>query len=450
MIALLNAFYKARYQRFNNRSQLLHWQAKQIKKHLGWVCQHSPYYETFQGQSLDQFPIINKQLMMKHFDQLNTRGLKQQQLFEIATEAENSRQFKQSSIGDITVGLSSGTSGQRGLFLANSQERQIWAGNILGKLLPNLLTKHRIALVLRANSPLYSTINKGPIQFCYIDITQPIAVWMKQLDQFQPTLLIGSAQALQLCALFTGQYSALPIKPTRIISGAEVLTPADKAMIQESFKCPIHEVYQCTEGFLGSTDQFGQMRWNEDIVFIEKHWLNEQKTHYSPIITDFRRRTQPIIRYQLDDVIKVSDSLNKLGSLKEPACLKGPVYLKDHEQLINGSKTVSVFEAIGAIAGRCGDCLILNTQGKQVPLLPDLIYRAISLKLTQHCDYRISQVADNKIEIAAELSMQGPIQAALVGLFTQQGLSSVEFTFALKPTWNTANKQRRVVNLCTS
>lgn len=425
MISLLQSFYNARYKTFEDRAQLQSWQAEQVKKHLSWVTQHSPYYQSLTGQSLDQFPIMNKQIMMENFDQLNTRGLQQSQLFELAIEAETTRQFKHSKIQDVTVGLSSGTSGQRGLFLANAQERQIWAGNILGKLLPNLLTTHRIALVLRANSPLYNTVNKGPIKFCYIDITQPIAVWMKQLDQFQPTLLIGSAQALQLCALFTGKYSASEIKPKRIISGAEVLTPADKTLIQAKFRCPIHEVYQCTEGFLGSTDKLGQMRWNEDIVFIEKHWLNEQKTHYSPIITDFRRRTQPIIRYQLDDVIKV-----QTHGVKEM------------------SNNVNVFEGIGAIAGRCGDCLLLNKQGQKVPVLPDLIYRAISIKLTEHCDYKISQIADNHVEISSDSKMHGLIQNALNELFMQQGLNSVVFSFADKPRWNTANKQRRVVNLC--
>ncbi|MCE0556100.1 F390 synthetase-related protein [Motilimonas sp. E26] len=423
MILLLNTFIKARYKRFHQRQQLQDWQAQQVDKHLAWVCRHSPYYRALQGAKLDQFPIMNKQQMMANFDQLNTCGLEQAQLFECAINAEKKRHFSDSAIGDITVGLSSGTSGQRGLFLASPQERQIWAGNILGKLLPSLITKHRIALVLRANSPLYGTVNKGPIQFCYIDITLPIEVWMKQLDVFQPSLLIGSAQALQLCALYTGKYSQKAIQPQRIISGAEVLTPADKHWLQQKFNCPIHEIYQCTEGFLGCTDQQGQMRWNEDIVLIEKHWLNAEKTHYSPIITDFRRRTQPVIRYQLDDIIVAKQDSG-------------------------------IFEAIGAIAGRCGDCLSLLGQGRQkgckVPVLPDLIYRAITLKIDEHCDYKISQLADDCIEIAAEPTYHQRIQQALSELFAQQNVLPVTFMFAPKPVWQAANKQRRVINLCGS
>jgi hypothetical protein len=112
------------------------------------------------------------------------------------------------------------------------------------------------------------------------------------------------------------------------------------------------------------------------------------------------------------------------------------------------SNNDNVFEGIGAIAGRCGDCLLLNRQGQKVPVLPDLIYRAISIQLTEHCDYRISQIADNHVEIAADSKMHGLLQNALNELFMQQGLSSVVFSFVDKPHWNTANKQRRVVNLC--
>lgn len=417
MILLINAFLKARYGYFSSRQKLLQWQDKQLQKHLLWVSQHSPYYHSLKGEQLDQFPIMNKHDMMKNFDKLNTRNLQQAQLFELALNAEKTRDFSISKMDNITVGLSSGTSGVRGLFLASAQEQQIWAGNILGKLLPKIVAKHRIALVLRANSPLYNTINKGLIQFLYVDIIQPIEVWMKQLDDFQPTLLVGSAQALQLCALYTGHFSQSEIRPQQIISGAEVLTPADKTLIQQKFDCPIHELYQCTEGFLGCTDKRGQMRWNEDIVKIEKHWLNAEKTHYSPIITDFRRRTQPIIRYQLDDIIEAK-------------------------------KDSGIFEPIAAIAGRCGDCLQLNKKGQKVPVLPDLIYRAITLNVSGHCDYRISQIAENTVEIAAHPDFYLAIKNSLNILFNKQEIDPVNYHYSEQPIWHPMNKQRRVINQC--
>ncbi|WBV66998.1 hypothetical protein PGH44_06835 [Legionella pneumophila] len=49
-------------------------------------------------------------------------------------------------INNIAVGLSSGTSGSRGLFLVSEQERDAWAGIILAKAMPNgLRSRERIA-----------------------------------------------------------------------------------------------------------------------------------------------------------------------------------------------------------------------------------------------------------------------------------------------------------------
>ncbi|MCV5223348.1 CoF synthetase, partial [Escherichia coli] len=61
---------------------------------------------------------MNKQTMMENLSELNTKGLDAEQLMQQALDAEQSRNFAASKVGDVTVGLSSGTSGMRGLFLA--------------------------------------------------------------------------------------------------------------------------------------------------------------------------------------------------------------------------------------------------------------------------------------------------------------------------------------------
>lgn len=419
MIPLLHHFLLARYRTFASRSQLLAWQEKKLQRHLQWVCRHSPFYHAYAGKPLAEFPIMNKATMMAELDSINTRKLSKEQLMSVALTAEESRQFDQSKIADVTVGLSSGTSGQRGLFLADSRERQAWAGNILGKLLPTFTQRSRIALVLRANSPLYKTVARGPIQFHYADIQQPLEKWMAELDAFQPTLIIGSAQALQLCAQFSGQFGHSKIQPKKIISGAEVLTDQDRAFIENQLRSTVEEVYQCTEGFLASSDRQGQLRWNEDVVFIEKHWLNDEKTHYSPIITDFHRRTQPVIRYLLDDVIEAkSDS--------------------------------GIFEAIGSIAGRTGDQLLLPGRKSDVFVLPDLIYRAIALATEKRIDYCVRQTEKSTLEIESASDDYPLVRSALDKLFNQLGALPVTFRQLPPPQWTPTTKQRRVVNQCVS
>lgn len=410
-LTLVRHLLATRTRRFASRQQLQDWQQKKLRRHLDWVCRHSPFYADYRNRKLDEFPLMDKATMMANFDQLNTRGLQRDALFELALRAEQSRDFSLSRIDDVTVGLSSGTSGQRGLFLVSRAERLQWAGVILAKLLPALFEPQRVALLLRADSPLYQTVNRGRIQFHYADLTQPAAQWLPELEAFQPTLLVGSAQALQWCARHSRE-----LKPALIISGAEVLTPSDRALLVARFACPVHEIYQCTEGFLACTQRDGVLRWNEDAVHIEAQWLNEERTHFSPIITDFRRRTQPIIRYRLDDVIEAGD-------------------------------TPGVFRAIASIGGRTGDLLQLpGRQGLLTTVLPDLIYRAIALASAQPLDYRISQLDAARLRIESD-QQHAVIEQALRALFARLGvIDAVQFESAPAPLWTPANKQRRVIN----
>ena len=409
-LRILFYFLQTKSRRFSSREQLIKWQEKKVKDHLRWICKHSPFYENYKNKPLNEFPIINKRIMMENFNQLNTAQLNKDELFELALNAEKTRQFEQSMINNIAVGLSTGTSGQRGLFLASKKERGIWTGTIFAKLLPSLKQKHRIALLLRADSPLYQTANKGRIQFHYADITQPVEQWLASLVAFNPTLIIGSAQAIHLCAEHHQD-----LKPTTVISAAEVLTDEDSAFISKAFNQPIKQVYQCTEGFLACSDADNVMRWNEDTVYIEHHWLNEEKTHFSPIITDFRRRTQPIIRYLLDDIIEVG---NEEG----------------------------IFESIKSISGRCGDRLYLSSENKTVSVLPDLIYRSISYISEQLIDYKISQIAANTIEIETD-KFSAEIEQALSMLFNKHGIEQTLFIKKSSPVWDLNTKRRRVVNL---
>lgn len=101
-------------------------------------------------------------------------------------------------IGSIAVGLSSGTSGTRGLFLTSSKERDAWAGIMLAKLLPNgLKQKERIAFFLRANNNLYTTLNKSTkIQFHFFDLVLDFQHHIEHLNQLQPTILSAPASVL--------------------------------------------------------------------------------------------------------------------------------------------------------------------------------------------------------------------------------------------------------------
>ena len=70
---------------------------------------------------------------MRDFNQINTCGLDLKDAMQVAVDSETSRDFEP-TIEGVTVGLSSGTSGNRGLFLASSSERAIWVAAVLQRI----------------------------------------------------------------------------------------------------------------------------------------------------------------------------------------------------------------------------------------------------------------------------------------------------------------------------
>ena len=149
---------------------------------------HSPFYRLYAGKPLSEYPFADKALAYDAFDRINTRGLKRDQLVALALAAENSRDFS-ATMGEIAVGLSSGTSGRRGLFVTSRAERRRYAGAVLAKgLRGGLLQRRRIALLLRANNPLYEAVKSKPwrILFAFFDLLAPLEQNLASLEAFAP------------------------------------------------------------------------------------------------------------------------------------------------------------------------------------------------------------------------------------------------------------------------
>ena len=242
--AFIKEFYIAKFLPLKSRRQL---EARQqqlwqdLKRSA--LCQ-SEFYLPFINKPHSEWPVINKAEHMAAFNKVNTAGLDRATVLQVAEQSELSRDFS-SQLGDYSVGLSSGTSGNRGVFVASKKERVIWAANIVAKVLPIGFAKRRIAFFLRANNKLYETVNSPIIKFEFFDLLIDIEEHIKQLNDYQPNILIAPASVLSILADAMGD--KLMIKPIKVISVAEVLINEDKQKIERKFNQIVHQVYQCTE-----------------------------------------------------------------------------------------------------------------------------------------------------------------------------------------------------------
>jgi len=403
------------------RAALEKWQDRQIQRHLRRIAKRSPFYakRLKKHGKWQQLPTIDKEQFMANFDSINTVGIQKEEAFDIALKAEESRDFSP-TINGITVGLSSGTSGNRGIFLASTKERAQWVAYVLLYVLGWQWRKRKVAFFLRANSNLYSAAQSRLIDFRFFDLKADLDENIQALNHYQADILVAQPSMLKPIAQAQLQ-GRLNIRPQKIISVAEVLEPSDHSILKKAFKQVIHQAYQCTEGFLAKTCPYGTLHFNEDIVKIEKKYIDDRRYH--PIITDFTRSTQPIIRYELNDII-----IDK----KEP-CPCG-----------------SVFQAIDHIEGRSDDVFLLTDKhGKSIRIFPDFIRRAIVTATTQVRAYIVEQTKANQIVIYLDTldfeRCQASIETSIGQLLQSFEIDNINLVF--KPTIPTlkGNKLRRIM-----
>lgn len=418
LLKILWYYWQARRLRFTDRGVLERYQQRRLSRFTQRFLRRSPYFSAYCEQALTQWPVMDKALMMRHFDSMNTQNLKVDELFACAKQSEFSRDFSP-TVGQFSVGLSSGTSGKRGIFVVSPTEQARWSGTMLAKMLPDgLFAGERVALFLRANNNLYESVNNRWLSFQFYDLLGDFDEHLAALNEWQPTIIVAPAQVL--VEITTRQLRGeCSLTPKKVISVAEVLAADDKALLQSVF-LDVGEVYQATEGFLGGTCAHGTLHINEAFLYIEKRWIDERR--FSPIITDFTRQTQPIVRYQLDDILVA----------RETPCPCGDAQL-----------------AIERIEGRSDDQLVLaNQQGEPITLFADACNRVICNTLPTETDYRLHQqgqlfTLSADCEEAALLACK----QALTDYFELQGavIAHLQWQFnTTLPVTTMAIKRRRI------
>lgn len=401
ILKIVSTFIKVRYfSKWTSRDKLLKYQDEQVEKHLKFLKENSPYFKTH--QITDDFT-MNKAFMMENFDELNTLGVKKDEAIEIALNSEKTRNFSQ-KYKDISVGLSSGTSGHRGMFITTPEEQSIWAGTILAKMLPkNDIFGHKIAFFLRADNDLYKAINSFLISLEYFDTFKDIDEHIERLNKYLPTMIVAPPSLLLVLAKKIEE-EKLKVSPKRIISVAEILEKSDEEYIKKQFNLKIiHQIYQATEGFLACTCEYGHLHLNEDLIKFEKKYIDEKR--FYPIITDFRRTSQPFVKYYLNDILVENTEPCECGS---------------------------ILQRIEKIEGRSDDIFkFTNKFGKEIVVFPDFIRRTI-LFVENVREYQVFQVNDKLLEVAIlniKDEQKELIKNEFNKLFTSLNIENVEIKF---------------------
>lgn len=164
------------------------------------------------------------------------------------------------------------------------------------------------------------------------------------------------------------------------------------------------------------------MHLNEEFLHVEPKWIDEKR--FTPVITDFTRLTQPIVRYQLDDVLVASGETCPCGN---PA------------------------RAISHIEGRWDDQLqLIDNDGNVRVIFADLCSRVLATSLPLTADYRLIQQGACTLHLIADCSVRElkASQLALQSMLKKQGVDIHTIVWELEsaaviPQFD--SKRRRII-----
>ena len=308
-----------------SRDEVLGYQARRLADLRTFAVSRSPFYRDLhrglEGAALTALPVVTKATVMERFDDVVTdRDVHLADVERYVTTASATDRFR----GRYRVAATGGTTGRRGVFLADPQEwTQVlasygrayeWAGVAAG-----LTNRIRMAVVSSTNPTHQSSIVGATVASRFVptlrlDATTPVEEIVAALNDFKPDSLVGYASVLRILA---GEQSAgrLQVSPRAVMSASEVLTADSRERIRVAFGVAPTNVYAATEtAGIASECRLGHLHRYEDLVItelVDEHDQSVPEGEFGAktLVTVLFSRTQPLIRYELSDRVAAAPGL---------------------------------------------------------------------------------------------------------------------------------------------
>lgn len=322
---------------------------EELHKHESWTCQQleahqaqalhllrqyayerSPFYQRFHKglmeRPLQELPVLTKAMIMEHFDEFVTdRSLRLEDIRAFASQGEAGQRYKDR----YWVNATSGSSGHPGFFLFDETEwtqvlasfarAQEWSGIHI-----SLTRRQKMATVAsisawHMSSQVAATVKSWWRPSLRVPASQPLSKTVDELNGWQPEILIAYASMLGILAE-EQIASRLHIKPKAVYAASEVLTSQTRNRVKEAWGIEPFNQYVATEAasIAAEHQSCRRMHFFEDLVITEI--VDEQ---YRPVpageygakilLTTLFSRTQPLIRYELNDSARVNAASHECG-----------------------------------------------------------------------------------------------------------------------------------------
>jgi phenylacetate-CoA ligase len=280
------------------------------------------FHKGFTDRPLGDLPILTKEMVMEHFDELVTDPTVRLADVEahLATLSGGDELFN----GRYRVASTSGSTGRRGLFLWDPNEWATvlasynrsfdWAGVGAG------ITHRTRMAVVSSTTPWHQSARVGAsvhspwVPTLRLDSGDLLESIVERLNAFQPKVLVAYASMAHLLAE-EQLAERLRISPGFVFASSEVFIGQARRRVEEAWGNKPFEVYAATEpaGIASQCEQHRGMHLFEDLVVTEV--VDENNKPVPPgvygervLVTVLFSRTMPLIRYEMSDSVRPASS----------------------------------------------------------------------------------------------------------------------------------------------
>jgi putative adenylate-forming enzyme len=216
---------KYRFRHWTSK-EILNYQESRIRNRVRFVIKRSEFYRIhyseYDTSDIWNLPVTNKHIMMQNLSKFNTLGLEKDEILKFCLETERKRDFSKRLKG-ATVGMSSGTSGNKGVEIVSKNEENLLRAVFFARFDFPKKQKINLAFILRITSPAFS-LNRFGHRLSYIGQLDSIENIVKKLVDLQPNIISAPPSMLKIIAR-EKEEGRLSVKPLKLISYAEVLYP---------------------------------------------------------------------------------------------------------------------------------------------------------------------------------------------------------------------------------
>lgn len=314
------------------KKQITKLQDKKLRKILYYAYDHSKYYhDTFEKEGItrdkiknlpiSKFPSINKAKLIKNFNDLITVSDLTQEELRIFDENEtiNQKIFK----NKYHVIHSSGSTGQPRYFIYDKNAWNTILIGIIRAALWNMSMKEIIKFLLSVPRVLYIAATDGRYagaiavgdgidevgaKQLFLDINIPLEEWIKNIKEFKPNMIIGYPSAIKILAELV-QKGEIKLDVFRVISCGEPLDNNLRKYLENTLKATVINFYGASESLPLGVEFDGSegMCLFDDMNYVE---ITDEKIY----VTSLYNFTQPLIRYELTDILKYKKEDNEKNS----------------------------------------------------------------------------------------------------------------------------------------